>query len=295
MPRPGRWRWSRATCRRTRSRSRCLARPRARRSGWRSMVCALRVWRPCMIRWSRGSWQRCSRAAIPTSPKASGTTICSRSSAGRSCAWCDSPQRSPVWSTCSRPASRSGTDMTTYTAPLRDMRFVLHELLEVGGLAALPGYEEATPDVIDAVLEEGARLAENVLFPLNRPGDEEGCTFENGVVRTPKGFKEAYDQFAQGGWIGLSADPAFGGQGLPAVVKVAVDEMVCSANLSFGTYPGLSMGACHAIEHHADDALKALYLPELVDGRWSGTMCLTEPQCGTDLGLIRTRAAPNDD
>ena len=185
--------------------------------------------------------------------------------------------------------------MTTYTAPLRDMRFVLHELLEVGGLAALPGYEEATPDLIDAVLEEGAKLAENVLFPLNRSGDEEGCAYENGAVRTPKGFKEAYDQFAQAGWIGLAADPAFGGQGLPAVVKAAIDEMVCSANLSFGTYPGLSGGAYKAIEHHADEALKALYLPRLVDGSWSGTMCLTEPQCGTDLGLIRTRAEPKED
>jgi alkylation response protein AidB-like acyl-CoA dehydrogenase len=185
--------------------------------------------------------------------------------------------------------------MTTYSAPLRDMRFVLHELLDVGQLAALPGYEEATPDLIDAVLEEGAKLAENVLFPLNRPGDEAGCSFENGVVRTPQGFKDAYDQFAQAGWIGLAADPAFGGQGLPAVVKVAVDEMVCSANLSFGTYPGLSGGAYKAIEHHADEALKALYLPRLVDGSWSGTMCLTEPQCGTDLGLIRTRAEPRDD
>src|SRR5918996_6439636 len=185
--------------------------------------------------------------------------------------------------------------MTTYSAPLRDMRFVLHELLEVGELATLRGYEEATPDLIDAVLEEGAKLAENVLFPLNRPGDEEGCSFENGVVRTPKGFKEAYDQFREGGWIGVTADPAFGGQGLPTVLHTAVAEMACSANLAFSTYPGLSMGACHAIEHHADDALKALYLPRLVDGRWSGTMCLTEPQCGTDLGLIRTRAAPNDD
>jgi alkylation response protein AidB-like acyl-CoA dehydrogenase len=185
--------------------------------------------------------------------------------------------------------------MTTYSAPLRDMRFVLHELLEVGELAMLPGYEEATPDLIDAVLEEGAKLAENVLFPLNRSGDEEGCTFENGVVRTPKGFREAYDQFREGGWTGMSADPAFGGQGLPAVVKVALDEMICSANLSFGTYPGLSGGAYKAIEHHADDGLKALYLPKLVAGRWSGTMCLTEPQCGTDLGLIRTRAEPNGD
>jgi alkylation response protein AidB-like acyl-CoA dehydrogenase len=185
--------------------------------------------------------------------------------------------------------------MTTYSAPLRDMRFVLHELLEVDRLAALPGYEEATPDLVDAVLEEGARLAENVLFPLNRPGDEEGCAFENGVVRTPEGFKQAYDQFAQAGWIGLAADPAFGGQGLPAVVKVALDEMVCSANLSFGTYPGLSGGAYLAIERHADEALKALYLPKLVAGGWSGTMCLTEPQCGTDLGLIRTRAEPKGD
>jgi alkylation response protein AidB-like acyl-CoA dehydrogenase len=185
--------------------------------------------------------------------------------------------------------------MTTYSAPLRDMRFVLHELLEVERLAELPGYQEATTDLIDAVLEESARLAENVLFPLNRPGDEQGCSFENGVVRTPKGFKEAYNQFREGGWIGVTAAPAFGGQGLPTLLHTAVAEMACSANLAFSTYPGLSMGACHAIEHHADDALKALYLPRLIDGRWSGTMCLTEPQCGTDLGLIRTRAAPNDD
>jgi butyryl-CoA dehydrogenase len=185
--------------------------------------------------------------------------------------------------------------MTTYSAPLRDMRFVLHELLEVERLAELPGYEEATADLIDAVLEESARLAENVLLPLNRSGDEEGCTFENGVVRTPKGFKEAYDQFREGGWNGVTADPAYGGQGLPTVLYTAFAEMACSTNLSFSTYPGLSKGASHAIESHGDAALKALYLPKLVDGRWSGTMCLTEPQCGTDLGLIRTRAVPNGD
>jgi alkylation response protein AidB-like acyl-CoA dehydrogenase len=185
--------------------------------------------------------------------------------------------------------------MTTYSAPLRDMRFVLHELLEVERLAELPGYEEATADLIDAVLEESARLAENVLFPLNRSGDEEGCTFENGVVRTPKGFKEAYDQFREGGWNGVTADPAYGGQGLPTVLYTAFAEMACSANLSLSTYAGLSMGASHAIESHGDEALKALYLPKLVDGRWSGTMCLTEPQCGTDLGLIRTRAVPQGD
>ncbi|MEM7022650.1 MAG: acyl-CoA dehydrogenase C-terminal domain-containing protein [Pseudomonadota bacterium] len=185
--------------------------------------------------------------------------------------------------------------MTTYSAPLRDMRFVLHELLEAGKLAELPGYEEATPDLADAVLEEGAKLAENVLFPINRSGDEEGCLLENGVVRTPNGFKEAYQTFAEAGWTGLVAAPAYGGQGLPTTFKVAFDEMVCSANLSFGIYPGLSAGAYKAIELHASDELKDLYLPKLAEGRWSGTMCLTEPQCGTDLGLIRTRAEPGAD
>ena len=183
--------------------------------------------------------------------------------------------------------------MQTYRAPRRDMRFVLHELLDVGQLAALPGYEDATPDVIDAVLDEGARLCENVLLPLNRPGDEEGCTYENGVVRTPKGFKEAYRTFAEGGWTSLACDPAYGGQGLPKALNVAFVEMVCSTNLSFGTYPALSAGAYNAIAAHAPEELKALYLPRLADGSWSGTMCLTEPQCGTDLGLIRTRAEPN--
>jgi alkylation response protein AidB-like acyl-CoA dehydrogenase len=185
--------------------------------------------------------------------------------------------------------------MTVYRAPLRDMRFVLHELLGAEKLAELPGYGDATPDVLDAVLEEGAKLCESVLFPLNRAGDEEGCLLENGVVRTPKGFKDAYDVFVEGGWTGLAADPAHGGQGLPKALKFVVDEMVCSANLSFGIYPGLSGGACNAIEKHASEELKALYLPKLAEGRWSGTMCLTEPQCGTDLGLIRTRAEPNPD
>ena len=185
--------------------------------------------------------------------------------------------------------------MTVYRAPQRDMRFVLHELLEVEQLSRLPGYEEATADVIDAVIEEGAKFCENVLFPINRAGDEQGCVYENGVVRTPEGFKEAYDRFVAGGWTGLSADPAHGGQGLPKAIKVVMDEMVCSANLAFSNYPGLSASAYLAIEAHAPEELKALYLPQLTAGRWSGTMCLTEPQCGTDLGLIRTRAEPNDD
>ena len=185
--------------------------------------------------------------------------------------------------------------MTTYHAPQRDMRFVLHELLGVEELAELPGYEDASRDVLDQVIEEGARFCENVLFPLNRIGDEAGCVYENGVVRTPAGFKEAYDAFTAGGWTGLAAGPEYGGQGLPKTVKFVVDEMVCSANMAFANYPGLSAGAYLAIETHASDALKARYLPKLADGRWSGTMCLTEPQCGTDLGLIRTRAEPDGD
>ncbi|HZB92944.1 MAG TPA: acyl-CoA dehydrogenase C-terminal domain-containing protein [Stellaceae bacterium] len=182
--------------------------------------------------------------------------------------------------------------MTTYKAPLRDYRFVLRELFDVGELTQLPGYADATPDVFEAVLEEGAKIAEEVLFPLNRSGDEEGCTFENGVVRTPKGFKEAYDLFRQGGWTAVAGDPAYGGQGLPHTLQFFVEEMVSSANMSFGMYPGLSNGAYSAIYRHGSATQKATFLPHLVDGSWSGTMCLTEPQCGTDLGQIRTRAEP---
>ena len=185
--------------------------------------------------------------------------------------------------------------MPTYKAPLRDIRFVLHELLQVAQLAELPGYGEATPDTIDAVLEEAAKLCEAVLAPLNRTGDEEGCHYENGVVRAPAGFKEAYSVFIAAGWSGLACDPAYGGQGLPKVLNTAFEEMICSANLSFGTYPGLSHGAYNALDLHGTDELKTRYLAKLVDGTWSGTMCLTEPQCGTDLGLIRSKAEPGAD
>src|SRR5215470_10968535 len=160
--------------------------------------------------------------------------------------------------------------MPTYKAPLRDMRFVLHELLDAGQLAALPGYGDATPETLDAILEEAAKLAEGVLAPLNRTGDEEGCRFENGVVRTPAGFKEAYDAFAAGGWTGLASDPAYGGQGLPHLLAVAFEEIICSANIAFAMYPGLSAGAYSAIELHGADAIKQTYLPRLVDGSWSG-------------------------
>ncbi|HYD70842.1 acyl-CoA dehydrogenase C-terminal domain-containing protein [Azospirillum sp.] len=185
--------------------------------------------------------------------------------------------------------------MPIYKAPLDDVRFVLNELFDVGEMAQLPGHEEHTPDLVDAVLSEGAKFCENVLFPLNRSGDEEGCRLENGVVTTPKGFKGAYTAFREGGWTGLSTDPAFGGQGLPHTVQFAMEEFVCSSNLSFGMYPGLSHGAYNALHRWGTQELKDRYLPKIVDGTWSGTMCLTEPHCGTDLGLIRTKAVPGED
>lgn len=185
--------------------------------------------------------------------------------------------------------------MAEYTAPLRDMRFVYHELLDGDALADMPAYADFTPDVVDAVLEEAGKFTAEVLQPLNLSGDSEGCTLENGVVRTPKGFKDAYDQYVQGGWGGIAADPDFGGQGAPAALHFLIQEMTCSANMAFGMYPGLTEGAYNAINLHGNDEQKALYLPKFVEGTWSGTMCLTEPQCGTDLGLIRTKADPQDD
>jgi len=185
--------------------------------------------------------------------------------------------------------------MASYTAPLRDMRFVLYELLEGDALTGLPGYEDFTRDLIDPVLEEAGKICAEVLHPLNRSGDEEGCTLENGMVRTPAGFKDAYDLFREGGWTALACDPDYGGQGLPSMVNTLVSEMICSANLSFGMYPGLSHGAYEAVHGHGAQALKDQFLPKLVDGTWAGTMCLTEPQCGTDLGLLRTKAVPQED
>jgi alkylation response protein AidB-like acyl-CoA dehydrogenase len=185
--------------------------------------------------------------------------------------------------------------MQTYKAPLRDMRFVLHELHDSAALARLPGLEDISPDLMDSILEEAAKLAEEVLLPINAAGDEDGCVLENGVVRTPKGFREAYDTFRNGGWTAVAADPRYGGQGLPQSVNKLIEEMICSTNVAFGMYPGLTHGAYQAIAHHAPDTLKDLYLPKMVDGTWSGTMCLTEPHCGTDLGLLRTRAVPQAD
>ncbi|MGI9333779.1 MAG: acyl-CoA dehydrogenase C-terminal domain-containing protein [Gammaproteobacteria bacterium] len=185
--------------------------------------------------------------------------------------------------------------MATYQAPLRDMRFVLNELLAEERAKPLPGCEEFTPDLIDAVLGEAAKFCETVLQPTNEAGDREGCKYENGVVRTPSGFKDAYQTYVDGGWPGLAADPQYGGQGLPEAVAIQISEMLCSANLAFALYPGLSHGAYRALAEYGTDEQKSTFLPPIVEGRWSGTMCLTEPQCGTDLGMVRTKAVPNDD
>lgn len=186
--------------------------------------------------------------------------------------------------------------MPTYTAPLRDMRFVTHEVFNAAKtLTALKGFEEASPDLIDAVLEECGKLCEGVLAPLNQSGDQEGCQFNDGAVTTPSGFKEAYKQFAEGGWCGLTADPEFGGQGLPETLQYLVDEMVGAANLSFGLYPGLTQGTIICLSAHGTDEQKQTYMPKLVSGEWQGTMCLTEPHAGSDLGLLRTKAELNDD
>ncbi|MBV9757248.1 MAG: acyl-CoA dehydrogenase C-terminal domain-containing protein [Alphaproteobacteria bacterium] len=185
--------------------------------------------------------------------------------------------------------------MQVYKAPLRDMRFVLHELHDSAALASLPGCEELNQELIDSVLEEAARIAHEVLLPINASGDEEGCHYENGVVRTPKGFREAYATFRDGGWTAIACDPAYGGQGLPESVNKLIEEMICAANLSFSLYPGLSYGAYRELHAHGTDELKARYLGKLVDGTWSGTMCLTEAHCGSDLGMLRTRAVPQPD
>lgn len=185
--------------------------------------------------------------------------------------------------------------MATYHAPLDDLRYLIHEFLDTSELQQMPQFAEVTPDIIDAILEEAAKLSEEVLFPLNRSGDEESCHYQNGQVTTPAGFKAAYDQFVESGWGNLTCDPEHGGQGLPHVLANLVDETVISANLSFSIYVGLTLGAYHALNQFAPPELKARFLPHMVSGRWSGTMCLTEPHCGTDLGLMRTRAEPQAD
>ncbi|MFZ7090284.1 acyl-CoA dehydrogenase C-terminal domain-containing protein [Primorskyibacter sp. 2E233] len=184
--------------------------------------------------------------------------------------------------------------MPTYTAPVKDQQFILHEVLKISE-QDVPGYDDLDSETTEAILGEAAKLAENVLAPLNVVGDEQGCTLENGVVRTPEGFKAAFDQVRDGGWTALDCDPDYGGQGLPYLISTAVGEMFSSANMAFNMYQGLTHGAYNAIHAHGSDEQKALYLPKMVSCEWGGTMNLTEPHCGTDLGLIRTKAVPDGD
>lgn len=185
--------------------------------------------------------------------------------------------------------------MPSYRAPLQDIRYLLHEVHDIAQLSRLPGFEDATPEMIDEVLAGGANFCEDVLFPLNQSGDIEGVHFENGAVRTPAGFREAYTRYAADGWTGVAATSEYGGQGLPEMVRFVMEEMLCSANLSFSMYPGLSHGAYSALMSHGSDELKQRFLPKLIDGSWGGTMCLTEAHAGTDLGILTTRAEPAGD
>ena len=186
--------------------------------------------------------------------------------------------------------------MATYKAPVDDALFLLHEVFHLDRYGNLPGFGDATPDVVEAVLREAGKFSEEVLTPLNRLGDEEGCTrHPDGSVTTPKGFKEALKQMVEGGWIGISVPPEFGGQGLPTILTQLVNEFLCSANLSFAMYPALTQGAIAALLVHGSPEIKAKYLPKLVEGVWTGTMNLTESHCGTDLGLLRTKAVKQPD
>ncbi|MDO5605629.1 MAG: acyl-CoA dehydrogenase C-terminal domain-containing protein [Paracoccus sp. (in: a-proteobacteria)] len=184
--------------------------------------------------------------------------------------------------------------MPIYNAPVRDMQFILHDVLNVSA-AGLPGHDELDRDFTEAVLDAAGKLASEVLAPLNLPGDQAGCVLENGVVRTPEGFKAAFEAMKEGGWTALDCDPEYGGQGMPYVMGLATGEIFVSANMAFNMYQGLTHGAYSAIHAHGTDAQKATYLPKMVSCDWTGTMNLTEPHCGTDLGLLRTKAEPQED
>ena len=179
--------------------------------------------------------------------------------------------------------------MPRYDAPTRDMQFIIHELLSVQNYSNLPGFEDASPDVIDQILEEGGKFAKEVLAPLNMVGDHQGCVRNSDAsVKTPDGFPDAYKQLVENGWPLLGAEPEMGGQGLPNVLNVAWNEMVSSANLAFGMYPGLTHGAYQALMAGGSEELKQKYGPKMASAEWTGTMNLTEPHCGTDLGLMKT-------
>ena len=185
--------------------------------------------------------------------------------------------------------------MSTYAAPIRDMKFVINELVGLDQISALPGCEEVTSDLVDAVLEEAGKFAAGVLDPLNRPGDRTGATLDKNVVTAAPGFKQAFRQFSEGGWTGLNCDPQFGGQGLPHIISAQTSEMWNSANMSFCLCPMLTAGVVAALMRHGSDGQKGQYLPNLISGKWTGTMNLTEPQAGSDLAAVRTRAVPEGD
>jgi alkylation response protein AidB-like acyl-CoA dehydrogenase len=185
--------------------------------------------------------------------------------------------------------------MPSYTAPIKDFQFVLHDVLQMEKMSNLLGFTDASRDVIDAVLEEGGKFMSEVTAPLNRVGDLEGCKWDNGVVTTPTGFKEAYEKYCEAGWGALTAEEKYGGQGLPHVLGIAMAEIQSSANMAFAMYPGLTHGAYEALLRHGSEEQKDKYLPNMASGKWTGTMNLTEPHCGTDLGLMRTKAEPQSD
>ena len=186
--------------------------------------------------------------------------------------------------------------MPTYKAPVDDALFLLNDVFHLERYGNLPGFAEASPDIVEAVLREAGKFSEEVVAPLNRVGDTEGCTrHDDGSVSTPKGFKNAYTQLTEGGWIGISAPAEFGGQGLPSTLTAIVNEFFCAANMAFAMYTGLTQGAIAALLTHASPELKAKYVPKMVEGIWTGTMNLTEPHCGTDLGLLRTKAVKQSD
>jgi len=185
--------------------------------------------------------------------------------------------------------------MPEYNAPVRDMKFVMQELLDCETHYQSLGYEDASLDMVDAIMSEAAKFTEQVIAPINQIGDEQGCTWKDGVVTTPDGFKEAYQQYVEGGWPTLSQPVEHGGQGLPHSLNTAIGEFSSAANHSFAMYPGLSHGALATLDAHGTDQQKSMFMPKLVEGTWTGTMCLTEPHCGTDLGMLRTKAELNDD